>query len=94
MRFAQTDETRRFGELVRARRREAGLQQRQLALAAGVGERLIVDLEAGKATCQLGKALAVASVLGIGLGAVSPHVRDAAATNVAGYDLPDIEETS
>ncbi len=54
-----------FGRVIRASRRAAGLSQRDLAAIADTGERFIVDLEAGKPTCQLGKALAVASALGI-----------------------------
>jgi hypothetical protein len=38
-----------------------------LALAAGTGERFIVELEAGKPTARLGKALAVVAVLGLKL---------------------------
>ena len=54
-----------FGKWVRMRRREAGISQRDLAAVVDTGERFIVDLEAGKPTCQLGKALSVASALGI-----------------------------
>ncbi|WP_174502090.1 helix-turn-helix domain-containing protein [Acidiphilium sp. C61] len=61
------NDARIFGELVQARRKSLGLTQRQLALAINSGERFIVDLEAGKATCQLGKALAAASAVGIEL---------------------------
>lgn len=56
-----------FGRSVRAARERLGLTQQQLALAAGVGERFIVDLEAGKPTAQLEKALRVASRLGLRL---------------------------
>ncbi len=55
----------RFGSLVRSRRQALGITQRDLALAVNVGERFIVDLESGKPTCQLGKALAVARGVGI-----------------------------
>ena len=41
------------------------MRQDQLAGAAGVGVRFIVDLEAGKPTTHLGKALAVAAALGL-----------------------------
>jgi DNA-binding XRE family transcriptional regulator len=41
------------------------LRQDDLALAVGVGRRFIIDLEAGKPTCQLGKALLVASAVGL-----------------------------
>lgn len=52
--------------LVRARK-GLGLTQRDLALAVGVGERFIVDLEAGKPTAQLGKALAATRAAGMHL---------------------------
>ena len=49
--------------------------QRELALAINSGERFIVDLEAGKPTAQLGKALAAAKAVGLRLTAAgSPHV--------------------
>jgi hypothetical protein len=37
----------------------------RLALAAGVGRRFVIDLEAGKPTAHLGKALAVATEVGL-----------------------------
>ena len=43
------------------------LTQRQLALAVGSGERFIVELESGKETARLGKALQVARALGLRL---------------------------
>lgn len=52
------------GEIVRMARKSAGLRQDELAGAAGVGLRFIVDLEAGKATAQLGKSLQVLEALG------------------------------
>ena len=78
-----------FGRLVRERRRALKLQQRDLALAANVGERFVVELEAGKPTCQLGKALAVARALGIRLRDAS--FRAPAAGAQEGYLLPDID---
>lgn len=56
-----------FGETIRKARRALGLRQDELAGAAGVGLRFIVDLEAGKTTAQLGKALAVLDALGCDL---------------------------
>ncbi|MCC6789711.1 MAG: helix-turn-helix transcriptional regulator [Hyphomonadaceae bacterium] len=53
-----------LGEIIRAARRDAGLRQDELAGAAGVGLRFIVDLESGKPTSQIGKALAVLATLG------------------------------
>jgi y4mF family transcriptional regulator len=53
-----------IGNIVRSTRKAAGLRQDQLAGAAGVGLRFIVDLEAGKATAQVGKVLQVLAALG------------------------------
>lgn len=53
-----------LGALVRRVRKVQGLRQDQLAGVAGVGLRFIVDLEAGKPTIQLGKALKVLEALG------------------------------
>ena len=58
---------RRFGILVRERRAALDMSQNDLALAIGLGRRFIVDLEAGKPSCHLGKALLVAEVLGLQL---------------------------
>lgn len=56
-----------FGAAIARARRGLGLTQRELALAVGVGERFVVDLEAGKPTAQLGKALAAAKAVGMRL---------------------------
>lgn len=61
-----------FGSAIRAARKSQGLRQDQLAGAAGVGVRFIVDLESGKPTTQLGKALAVAAALGLRLSVERP----------------------
>jgi y4mF family transcriptional regulator len=53
-----------IGDIVRSTRKAAGLRQDELAGAAGVGLRFIVDLEAGKPTAQLGKTLQVLAALG------------------------------
>lgn len=54
-----------FGLLIRYTRRKSKLTQAQLAAASGVGERFVRELEKGKTTCQLEKALFVAQMLGI-----------------------------
>ena len=56
-----------FGVALNRARKNLGLTQRDLAVAIGVGERFIVDLEAGKPTAQLGKALAAAKACGMRL---------------------------
>jgi y4mF family transcriptional regulator len=54
-----------FGAAVREARKREHLTQRELALSVGTGERFIVDLENGKETVHLGKALHVAVSLGL-----------------------------
>lgn len=84
----------RFGSLVRLRRQALGMTQRDLALAVNVGERFIVELENGKPTCQLGKALAVARGVGIRLTDSAPAPSDDllpdGGQGGAGPDLPDL----
>lgn len=63
-----------FGKLIRDARRKAKLTQAQLAAASGIGERFLRELEKGKATCQLEKALFVARMLGIKFDATPPQI--------------------
>jgi len=53
-----------FGRAVRTLRRQLGITQADLALTSGTNRRFIIDLEAGKPTCQLDKALRVVATLG------------------------------
>lgn len=62
-----------FGKLVRLSRNQLDMTQAQLAAAAGTGERFIRELEKGKASCQLEKALFVARMLGIKFNAEQPQ---------------------
>ncbi len=55
----------KLGSLVRQTRKAQGLTQEELAAVAGVGVRFIRELEHGKASCYIGKALTVLSMLGI-----------------------------
>lgn len=68
-----------IGEIVRTARKDAGLRQHELAGAAGVGPRFIVDLEAGKPTAQIGKVLQVLAALGCSVDIVPPPATDATA---------------
>lgn len=61
-----------FGELIHNARIKADLTQAQLAAASGTGERFIRELEKGKATCQLEKALFVAQMLGMTIDVIPP----------------------
>lgn len=54
----------KLASALRATRKQLGLTQPQLALAAGVGVRFIVDLEAGKPTLRLENVLRVVDALG------------------------------
>ena len=62
-----------LGEIVRTARQAQEMTQTQLAGAAGTGLRFIVDLEKGKPTCELDKALRVATMLGIRIVAHLPQ---------------------
>ena len=53
-----------LGHAARAARKQLGLTQPQLALAAGVGVRFVVELEAGKPTLRLEHILRVLHALG------------------------------
>jgi len=64
--------TAEIGDIVRTTRKAAGLRQDELAGAAGVGLRFIVDLEAGKPTAQVGKTLQVLAALGCSLDITPP----------------------
>ena len=56
-----------MGEAIRQQRRRLKVTQKDLAMASGSGLRFIVDLEKGKPTCQMGKALEIVRVLGMKL---------------------------
>lgn len=76
-----------LGDALRAARKELGLTQPQLALAAGVGVRFIVDLEAGKPTVRLENVLRVIDALGgvLQLGGL-PAMEADHATEGGGHD--------
>lgn len=80
-----------LGVALRAARRHLGLTQPQLALAAGVGVRFIVELEAGKPTLRLEKILRVIDALGgeillSGLPSVVADGRDEGECEGGGHD--------
>jgi y4mF family transcriptional regulator len=54
-----------IGKLIRATRKKLGVTQKALALTSGTGLRFIIELEKGKETCEIGKALTVLNTLGI-----------------------------
>ena len=79
-----------FGSLVRSRRKAMRMRQDQLALATGVGRRFVIDLEAGKPSCQLGRSLLVAKALGLDL--ANAFASEARSQSAAAPELPDIAE--
>ena len=71
-----------IGGIVRAARKDAGLRQYELAGAAGVGLRFIVELEGGKATAQVGKVLQVLNALGCSVEILPPPAPPAGSPGV------------
>ena len=79
-----------FGSLIRDRRKGLKMRQDQLALATGVGRRFLIDLEAGKPSCQLGRSLLVADALGLRLAGMLTTSGPSATVQEL-PDLPDEE---
>ena len=61
-----------LGKIVRDTRKNLGVTQKDLALTSGTGLRFVIDLEKGKETCQIGKALTILQTLGIRLALTPP----------------------
>jgi HTH-type transcriptional regulator/antitoxin HipB len=61
MKYAPQD----IGRIVRETRKKLGVTQKVLALTSGTGLRFVIELEKGKPTCEIGKALTVVQTLGI-----------------------------
>lgn len=62
----------KIGEMIRDTRKSLRVTQKDLALTAGTGLRFVIDLEKGKETCEIGKALRVLQTLGISITLTSP----------------------
>jgi HTH-type transcriptional regulator/antitoxin HipB len=63
----KTQTPTQLGALIRTRRKQLKITQKELAMTCGTGLRFIVDLEKGKPTCQIGKTLQVLQSLGLTL---------------------------
>jgi y4mF family transcriptional regulator len=63
--YGKIDNEVSLGGLIRSKRRQAGWTQAQAAGLAGVGVRFLSELERGKPTAELGKALRVLARLGL-----------------------------
>ena len=79
-----------FGSLIRSRRKALKMRQDQLALATGVGRRFLIELEAGKPSCQLGRSLLVADALG--LKPADILASGGTSLSATAQDLPDLPE--
>ncbi len=64
--------TQQIGRTIRDTRKQLGVTQKDLALTSGTGLRFVIDLERGKETCEIGKALTVMQTLGIRLALTPP----------------------
>ena len=64
--------TQQIGRMIRDTRKKLGVTQKDLALTSGTGLRFVIDLERGKETCEIGKALTVLQTLGIRLALTPP----------------------
>lgn len=62
---SMADSPAEFGALLRERRRALKLTQAQLAGAAGVSRKAVIDIENGKPTAQWQIALRLAQTLGL-----------------------------
>ena len=65
-----------IGKLIRDTRKSIGVTQKDLALTSGTGIRFIIDLENGKETCEIGKALSILNTLGIKITLSPPLVSE------------------
>jgi y4mF family transcriptional regulator len=66
------NDAKAFGDAVRVYRKRQGVNQTKLAGVSGTGLRFISELENGKPTVQLEKALRVAKVLGMNIECGAP----------------------
>ena len=69
---ADSDNTIPFGKIIRYHRKRAGLSQARLALAAGVGKTVVLDVEKGKRTVRLDILLHLLNALNVRLDWSSP----------------------
>ena len=60
-----------FGEAIKNRRKEMGYTQKYISEYTGFSISFISDLENGKSTAELGKAIFLANLLGLDINATS-----------------------
>ncbi len=54
-----------LGKIIKEQRKKLKLTQKDLSMVSGVGTRFVSELENGKETCELGKALRIVQTLGL-----------------------------
>jgi transcriptional regulator with XRE-family HTH domain len=81
-----------FGSSIRRQRKALNMRQDELALATGVGRRFLIDLEAGKPTCQLGRSLLVADALGLRVPDLLASESLSLCATATGQELPDLPD--
>ena len=81
-----------FGSFIRGRRKALNMRQDELALATGVGRRFLIELEAGKPSCQLGRSLLVADALGFRVTDLLASGSTSLQSPTSGQELPDVPE--
>lgn len=72
--------SQQIGLMIRDTRKKLGVTQKDLALTSGTGLRFVIDLERGKETCEIGKALKVLQTLGIKVTFTPPATTTATTT--------------
>src|ERR1700681_5091347 len=78
-----------FGSMIRGRRKALNMRQDQLALSTGVGRRFLIELEAGKPSCPLGRSLLVAEARGLRAGDI---LASGARSQSSTAELPELPE--
>lgn len=63
--YGKTITTAQLGAIIRFHRKTAGVRQADAAALAGVGTRLLSEIERGKATAEVGKVLQILDRLGL-----------------------------
>ena len=63
--FMQITNIKELGKLIKEKRKEQGLTQKDLALTAGIGVRLIVELERGMRGVNIETILKICMMLGL-----------------------------
>ena len=72
--YGRVSSVRELGQKIRSKRKRLGLTLKHLAGLSGIGTRYLSELERGKETIEMGKALGVVNSLGLEL-VVKPKSR-------------------